>query len=347
MTRWLIVSIFFLLLPLCAYSNEPTSQGSPQAPTAPFPYAGELASAGCACLWAVSTILFRVSGEHINPMSLNLLKNGIGLVLFAVTMFGLVVVNAPEGACLKDCLAQMFNPPNMGLKDWLILLGSGVFGLAIADSLYFASLNRIGAGYSAIVDCVYSPFVVIGAYLYLGEDLHWKLIPAILLILGAILIGTWNPQSMKLATQHKQFRLGILLGILSMFFVALAIVGAKPVLEQSNPFWANAVRMVGGLLPLMFLGCLPQCRQIWQCFHSQTPLRNAITASFFGNYLAMICWLIGMKYTVAHVAGVLNQLSTIFILLLATIVLKEKLTLSKFIAIMMGFAGGVIIALKF
>lgn len=345
MIRCFIISIILLCIPLYLSSEEPvSSSGIPQPP---FPYIGEIASAGCALIWAISAILFRVSGEHINPISLNLLKNGIGLTLFILTMFFMACVEAPENVTWYSAIDQMLNPPDVSISDWLILLGSGLFGLAIADSLYFASLNRIGSGYSAIVDCVYSPFVVIGSVLYLGETLHWKLFPAVILILGAILIGTWNPVSMKHAKQQKQFYFGVFLGILAMFFVAIAIVGAKPILERSNPLWANAVRMLGGLVPLMLLGCFPKQQAIWQCFHSQTPLRAAVTASFFGNYLAMICWLVGMKYTLAHVAGVLNQLSTIFILLLATICLKEKLTTSKLIAIIMGFAGGVIISLKF
>ena len=52
----------------------------------------------------------------------------------------------------------------------------------------------------------------------------------------------------------------------------------------------------------------------------------ALPASISGNYLALLCWLAGMKYTTASQAAILNQMSTIFLFILATVWLKEKMT---------------------
>ncbi len=325
-------SLCFLILP-CLFCK-------PADPLADIPYLGEFGSAACAMLWAVSTILFRVSGKDINPISLNLLKNTIGLILFSLTLL---------------CMGISWFPENMTLGDCLLLVISGAFGLAIADTLYFAGLNRIGAGYSAIVDCSYSLFVIVGSYFYLHETITGPTILALTLIVGAVFIGTWNPKANKtteeitnnnITTNPKEFRCGVLFGLFSMLFVAAAIVMVKPILNRSDPLWANTIRMAGGVVPLALLGCLPQySNKIWSCFGRNAPWKASITASFFGNYLAMICWFVGMKYTFASIAGVLNQLSTIFILLFATLFLKEPLTFRKTLAILMGFAGGVIIAL--
>jgi drug/metabolite transporter (DMT)-like permease len=66
---------------------------------------------------------------------------------------------------------------------------------------------------------------------------------------------------------------------------------------------------------------------------------TALPASVVGNYIALLCWVAGMKYTTASQAGTLNQMSTIFIFIMAAVVLKEKITHQKLIAICLAVAG--------
>ena len=56
-------------------------------------------------------------------------------------------------------------------------------------------------------------------------------------------------------------------------------------------------------------------------------------ASVCGNFIALLFWVAGMKYTTASQAGILNQMSTIFIFILAAIFLKEKITVNRSIAV--------------
>ena len=53
-------------------------------------------------------------------------------------------------------------------------------------------------------------------------------------------------------------------------------------------------------------------------------------------------WLAGFKYTEASTASVLNETSTIFIVLMAWVFLKERLSWRKIIGVMMTFVGVVI-----
>ena len=65
----------------------------------------------------------------------------------------------------------------------------------------------------------------------------------------------------------------------------------------------------------------------------------AIPASFLGTYLAMTMWVGGMKYIEVSKAALLNQLSTIFIFILAIIFLKEQLTKRRVAAIVTALTG--------
>jgi len=53
----------------------------------------------------------------------------------------------------------------------------------------------------------------------------------------------------------------------------------------------------------------------------------------------MVLWLAGYKYTLASVAAILNETASIFILLLAAIWLKEKLTRRAIIGVGLTLTG--------
>ncbi|MBN2358235.1 MAG: DMT family transporter, partial [Deltaproteobacteria bacterium] len=200
-------------------------------------HSGELYAAASAVLWAVAVIYFRKGGDLVPPVVLNLFKNTVGLVLLVLSM---LAIGAP-----------LF-PAERTAADYLVLLGSGAFGIALADTLFFASLNRLGAGRSAIVDCLYSPLVIGCAFVYLREPVGGTMIAAVILIGSAIFIGTWEPALDAPPLARRELLLGIGYGVLSMVLMASAIVVAKPVIETSELWWATTVRMVGAI-PILAL----------------------------------------------------------------------------------------------
>jgi drug/metabolite transporter (DMT)-like permease len=289
---------------------------------------GEFSATLCGLLWAVAVILFKKSGETVPPVTLNLFKGTVGLVLFVITM---LVLDLP------------FFPATASRSDWIILLVSGAIGIGIADSLLFAALNRLGAGRNAIVDCLYSPFVILCSIVYLSEPLSIWLFVAIGLMVGAIGIGTWNPAKLVGVTDRRALRTGVLMGVASQLLMAIGIVMVKPVLETSEVWWATSVRLVGGWSLLAVQGLLPRHRpSVWRAFSPGREWTVTMPAAVIGTYLSLIFWILGMKYTYTTIASVLNQMSVIFMLLLATLFLKEPLTGRKLVAITMGFAAGLV-----
>jgi drug/metabolite transporter (DMT)-like permease len=57
----------------------------------------------------------------------------------------------------------------------------------------------------------------------------------------------------------------------------------------------------------------------------------------------MLIWLAGMKYAKVSIASALNQTSTIFVLLFAALILKERITLRKVAAIILAVAGAILV----
>lgn len=295
-----------------------------------FLSAGEIYSLTCAAIWAVSVILFRVSGQKVAPVALNLFKNAFGLVLFLVTLPLLGVPYLPDYVTRADL--------------WAIAI-SGVVGIGIADTFFFASLNRLGAGNSAIVDCLYSPFVILCAFLYLHEPIGWRVLVSMVLMTAAILVGIWEPRLPRRKEERKRTAAGVGFGVIGILLMSIGLVAVKPVLAHADAWWVTTMRLVFGTAFLAAQGALPRHRaSVMATLRPGPAWRVTVPAAIVGCYFAMITWIAGMKFTLASVASVLNQTSTLFIVLLAAVLLKERITPRRAAAVVMAFGGAVLVS---
>jgi len=293
-----------------------------------FPYLGEFLSVLAALIWAVSVVLFRMSGRQVAPLALNFFKNIVSFVLLVATML-----------ILRQGLVR-----NVPLADYALLALSGVLGIAIADTLFFKSLNIVGAGLSQVVSLAYSPFVILFSFAFIGERLTPADIAGALLILLSILITTGHkpPPGITRHDLHK----GIGLSTLSVALMAIGIVLAKPVLDRSPVIWATTVRLIAGLAVLIGVAIVsPKHRYLWKTLRPSPSWKVTVPAAVLGAYVAMIVWIAGMKFTQASTASILNQTSAVFVLPIAAVVLKEAITARKLLAVGMAIAGVVLVTL--
>jgi len=269
--------------------------------------------------------MFKKSGESVHPIALNLFKDLLAVILLIPTIF---------------LFGQSFLWPASG-HDYMILFISGAIGIGLADTLFFKSLNLLGAGMVAIVDCLYSPFVIILSILFLNESLSLLQVLGVLMILSAVLTIT-RPRGQGKLNRRKLF-LGIMFGALAMFANAAGIVMVKPLLERSPLIWVTEMRLIAGALVLALVLLLHRRRRnIIMSLHTVGRWHYTLLGSFFGAYLAMIFWLGGMKYTQASISASLNQTSNIFIFIFAAIFLKESMNSQKILAIILAVAGAMI-----
>ena len=291
---------------------------------------GEVYSLLAALTWAGALVLFKRSGEHVPPLALNLFKSTVGLLFLAVTL-------ATWGGGW-DALRGF--PP----EDIFILIVSGVVGIALADTILFHSLNLIGVGLLAIVECLYSPFVIAFSVVLLAETLsvlHY--LGAGLILTGVIISSRHKPPADR---TRRQLIAGVLWGAMAMALIALGIVVAKPVLEGDDfpILWATAIRMAAGAVGLFLMAAAsPKRKQCLSVFRPSAVWKVSIPASVAGSYLAMIFWVAGFKLADASVAGILNQTSSVFALILAAVVLKEGLTPRKLAAMTLAMSGIVLV----
>lgn len=283
---------------------------------------GEFFALAAAVVWAGAVVLLKKSGEAVAPLALNLFRVAVSALLLMLTL-------------------RLLGEPLWGrapVADYLILAASGVIAIAISDTLFHMSLNRVGAGINAIVDTLYAPSVALSAFLLLGERLSaLQLLGMTLVIAGVLTASRHRPPP---STSRTTLAWGIVLGVLAMATLGLGIVIAKPVLERSSVLWATTVRQLASLAVLVPIAVLmPSRRAVLGVFKPARAWRFSLPGTFLGSYLALIFWIAGMKLTKAGTAAILNQTSTIYILLFATLFLKEPFTRRKAFAALLALGG--------
>ena len=284
---------------------------------------GELFALSSAICWATAVILYKAAGESLTAHSLNLAKNLVGILFLVPTAF----------------FVHGFDWPSLSGWHWAILIASGYFGIAVADTWYLQALRTLGAGRTAIIASLYSPFVVLLAIIFLGERLvGWQWFGFVLVLLGILTVVYQRHYSeLDRATLTK----GLTFASASVFLTAAGVVAMKPILAADGFFWIVALRLLAGtagmVLLLMVRGRLSHFVSEVQDGEHRWP--TIVTAGFIGTYLALIFWLAGFKYADASVASVLNETANVFIVIMAFVFLGEALSRRRMAGIALTFSG--------
>ena len=289
---------------------------------------GQTCALLAAIAWAVALVLFKRSGERIPPLALNLFKNVVGLILLVVTL-----------VATRDGIGNVLQFP---MEDVYILLISGVIGIALADTLLFCALNRIGVGILSIVDCTYSPCIILLGVLMLSEQLtvsHY--VGGVLIVGGVLTVSGITPPA---GCTRGQLLAGMLMGLLAIVFMGFGVILVKLVLPHFPLIWATTIRLAVGTVVLgVCSAASPQRKELWSVFRPTGIWWVAVPASVLGTYVSLILWVAGFKYTNVSIASLLNQTSVVFALVFATLILKESFGGRKLAAAVLTIAGIVIV----
>lgn len=164
---------------------------------------GELAALGAAISWTASAVLYRKALTQTKPISANIVRLActdaiLLLFLIIVGKFG-ALANLPAYAV---ALASI----------------SGVIGLGFGDTLYMASLKRIGVARAVPITCTYPLFNLLWSVFLVGQKIT---LPA---VLGAIAIvsGIWFLGETKEAGAREMQKRNLIIGVAYALVTAIA-----------------------------------------------------------------------------------------------------------------------------
>ncbi len=291
-----------------------------------IPYIGEIFAFSTAVFWGLAVILFKKSGETIHPVALNIYKGSLSFILIIPLM--LIVGDD----FLRD----------IPFRILVIYMLSGIIGIGLADTFFFFCLNTLGAGLTAIVDCLYSPFIISLSVIFLAEIMTvWQII-GVLMIISAVVLAS-NTKLPAHISRTDLFK-GFLWGALAMLCMAISVIIMKPYLSDEPLLWVTQVRTLAGLGSLfVILMFFKERRKMLKSLVDTRNWKWMFPGSFLGNYLSLILWMAAFKYTQASTAAALNQTSNIFVFVFAALFLKEMITREKLIGIILAVGGASLI----
>lgn len=279
-----------------------------------------------ALCWSCGVIFFEIAGRVLNSLQISLLKNIVGVL-------GFISFIILQGDPFPDFIGQ----------EYFILIISGIIGVAIGDILFLASLRRIGSSLSAIVSTGYTISIFILAFLMFGEVISFiSYLGGVLVILGVV-IGTIDRD---LKRTPKEILYGVSFGLLANLCTAYSVLLLRPIMDVHPVLPIALVRFSIGMIisafGILYLnGKLALRETILKGFSNY----NLLAGAFFGTFLSVIFWLAGFKFTLAGRAAIYNQLSTIFIILLASVFLNQQMTKRKWVAVSLALMGSFIVSL--
>jgi len=288
---------------------------------------GDLYAVITAVCWSSAVILFDISTKNFTAIQLNVLKNFIGVFGFILTI---VLFSIPS--------------PNFSQQDIFTLALSGFLGILIADGLFLESLRRLGSGISAVVSTIYTPTVFIIAFILFNETINLHSYIGGVLVLGGITISVFQPPK---TIKKRDLYIGILFGIMANILTAYSVLIIKPIMKNNSVVYIALYRFSIGFIFGILINILKSgIKQVIKKFKQGLTNKYVILGAFLGTYLSVIFWLAGYKYTLAGRAAIYNQLSTVFIIILARVFLKEPMTSKKIIGVSLAIFGAMIVSVS-
>ena len=271
-------------------------------------FRGEIAALAAAGLWAFATLLFGRLGKRLPPLVLNLVKGGIAIALICLTLL------------LRQQLRVDLPGPAV-----LLLLISGVIGIGLGDTAYFATVNDLGPRRALLMETLAPPLSALMALGFIGErlsSLAWVGI-------GVTLAGVaWVVGERAAPGEVRSLQRGLIFGLLAATGQATGAVLSRAALAGTSvdPLWSALLRLLAGLVCLgVMLAVRPHAGQGVKQLKSRRLLAGVAVAAFFGTYLAIWLQQTAFKFAETGVAQALLATSPVFVLPMAA-VLGERIT---------------------
>ena len=260
--------------------------------------------------WAVSVVCYRKVGRVMPPVMLNMTK---GMIAVAILSLFLLV----DWQVLKNEQWDLSAP-----MLWLMAL-SGVIGIGLGDTMFFAGLNRMGARRMLLLFTINPVVTVVAAWALMDEPLTWPQLVGVALTCGGV---AWviAERNTKKSDGHVDL-LGVIYGIGAATCQAAGVLMSRYVFEQVEMTAASSawLRLAAGSFALLLF--LPLDKVLKDPggedhHHPAHPSKMQASLLFFtalmlGTVGGITLMQISVKYAnEVGVAGTLLSLSPLFVL---------------------------------
>lgn len=284
---------------------------------------GIIAALGSAASWAFATVVFDRLGKVVPYAGITFLKG-----FFSILLMLLLVMVVGDFKTVTS-------------HDAVILIASGIIGIAIGDTLFFKSLQDLGAKMQVLYFMLGQIVTMLLSFLLLGDVLTLEEYIGAMILLFGIVIVTWGRQE-----DHPNKTRGIIGGFLSILCFSISTIMIKFTETDIDVISASFYRMLAGTLIMTLFGLTTHKMKSWI-----TPLKDFKTlALFLLNVVVItiggfILSMYAIKTISVSLASILSTTEPVFVLLLAYLINHEKVSRRELIGAAVSIIGLLIIIL--
>ncbi|MBQ4862927.1 DMT family transporter [Pseudoalteromonas sp. MMG013] len=272
---------------------------------------GEIAAICAAMVWASSTVIYKRFSHSLSPLELNISKG-----VMACTMMCLSLMVLQDSAIPSEANA------------WIWLAASGVIGIAVGDSAYFAALRNIGPARTLVIESMAPAIAGILNILILGTFLNVIAWVGIIVTTMGVTLAI-KPRIKLPPLDRKKYKIGVCCALLAAACQAAGMVMSKAGMadEGTSSLWAAMIRLFSGTMAVAMLVVFLKNHSINQAVKLRgiSNKKWLFVAVFFGTFIGLWLQLSAVKYTDPAVAQTLLATAPLMVMTL-TWIQKEEIT---------------------
>lgn len=265
-------------------------------------FQGEIAAIGAAMVWALATWIYSQFSHRFSALQLNILKGVIASLMMLVVL--------PFDA--------QFDQP-ISKEHLLILALSGVIGIAVGDSAYFASLKRIGANKTLLLESLAPPLSGVLAIVALGSTLSSQSWLGVMITTLAVTFVIFQPTE----NSRNMSWSGVAFGLLASVCQATGVVISHYALVAGDlpPLLGALIRLSVGVIAVIVVIQFVEKAPFRMIKHHVKELASQaflwlLGAIFVGTFLALWLQQVSLKYANPAIAQTLIATSPLFMLVI-------------------------------
>lgn len=280
-------------------------------------YLGIIVALFSAASWAFATVVFDRIGKVVPYVGITFLKGIFSIILMIVLLIF-------TGGLYE-----------IGIWEFSFLALSGIIGISVGDSLFFKSLQDLGAKVQVIFFLLGQIFTMILSLLLLGELLSLEQYIGAIILLTGIVVVIWGKQE-----NHPNKIRGIVCGLLSILCFSVSAIMVKMAIADVEVVTATFYRMAFGTIFTLGFGVMGKQLPSWvKPLRDKQLLALFILNVFVITYGGFLLSMVAIKLISVSLVSVLGTTEPIFVLLFAYLINKEKITKQEVIGTIITLVG--------
>ena len=274
---------------------------------------GAAAALASSAMWALTSVLLASQSARLRP----LVMSGIRSLTASLVLIGLLIAT--------DGIVQL---QEMTIVTGLSMIGSGIMGQAVGDTLYINALGFLGVSRTfPITNAAYPFFTFVLAVILLGEELTWTLpVGGALIVVGITWIVLEQRRSDALNDHAIELVRGLVFAVAAASAWATATVWLRGGQGDLDAISAASLRIPAASIAVLGTIALTSKPSVVTRGLTRRSIAIVALAGLLGTGIGSVLFIYAVEHEGAARTAFVTTSAPIFALPMGMLFLSEKLT---------------------